>query len=97
MARRQITVMGQGRVAISPALVGIAVLGLASGLAQKAADTLCYLMCALTGMALEALPGIVLSLARGLESFALEHGWLFYCLHLVASGVPLLHWLAGAI
>jgi len=97
MARRQIMAIGQGRVAIRPALVGIAVLGFSSGLAQKAADTLCYVMCALTGMAFEALPGVVLALGRGLELFALEHGRLFDCLHLVVSAVPLLRWLAGAI
>lgn len=97
MARRQITAMGRGRVAISPALVGIAVLGLASGLAQKAADTMCYVMCALTGMALQALPGMVFALGHGLESFALEHGRLFECLRLLASAIPLLRWLAGAI
>jgi len=97
MARRQIAGLSQGRVAISPALVGIAVLGFSSGLAQKVSDTMCYLMCALTGMALEALPGMVLAMGRGLELFALEHGRLLYCLRLVESAVPLLHWLAGAI
>lgn len=97
MARRQITALGQGRVASSRALVGIAVLGLASGLAQKAADTMCYVMCALTGMALQALPGMVLALGHGLESFSLEHGRLFECLRLLASVIPLLRWLAGAI
>lgn len=97
MARRRMTAIGQGRVAISPALVGIAVLGFSSELAQKAADTLCYVMCALTGIALEALPRMILAIGRGLELFALEHGWLFSCLRLVASEVPLLRWLAGAI
>ena len=95
MARRQITALGQGRVAISPVLVGIAILGFGSGLAQKAADTMCYVMCALTGVALQALPGM--ALGHGLEWFALEHGRLLYCLDLVASAVRLLHWLAGAI
>jgi|SRR6516225_5161684 hypothetical protein len=97
MARRQITALGQGRVAISPVLVGIAILGFWSGLAQKAADTMCYVMCALTGVALQALPGMALALGQGLEWFALEHGRLLYCLDLVASAVRLLDWLAGAI
>jgi len=97
MARRQITAASQGRVVISPALVGIAILFFSSGLAQKAADTMCYLTCALTGMALQALPGMILALGRWLETFALEHGRLFYFLDLVASAIPLLRWLAGAI
>lgn len=97
MARQQITAIGQGRVALSQSLVGIAVWGLASGLAQKAADTMCYVMCALTGMAFQALPGMVLALGRGLELFALEHGRVFDCLRVLASAIPLLRWLAGAI
>jgi hypothetical protein len=97
MARQQITALSQGRVAISPVLMGFAVLGFWSGLAQKAADTMCYITCALTGMALQALPGIVLSLGRGLESFALEHGRLLFLAHLLGTLAPLLHWLVGGI
>jgi hypothetical protein len=98
MARQHVMMnIGPGRVAISPALVGIAVLGFWSGLGEKAADTLCYLTCALSGMVLEALPRLMFVLGRGLESFALEHGWLLFGLRLLASAGLLLHWLAGAI
>ena len=97
MARQQITALGQRRVAISPVLMGFAVLGFWTGLAQKAADTMCSITCTLTGMALQTLPGIVLSLGRGLESFALEHGRLLFLAHLLGTLAPLLHWLAGGI
>jgi hypothetical protein len=96
MARQQITALSQGRVAISPVLMGFAVLGFSSGLAQKAAETMCYITCALTGMALQALPSIVLSLG-GLESFALEHGQLLFLAHLLGTLAPLLYWLVGGI
>ena len=89
--------MAQGRVAMSPALVGIAVLGFWSALAEKAADTMCYVMCTLTGMGLEGLPGILLALGGWLESFALELGRRLFFAHLLGTLAPLLHWLLGAI
>ena len=97
MARQHLVMkMVHGRVALSPVLLGFAMLGFWSGLAEKAADTMCPITCALTGMALQALPSIVLSLG-GLESFALEHGQLLFLAHLLGTLAPLLHWLAGGI
>ena len=98
MARQHLVMkMVHGRVALSPVLLGFAMLGFWSGLAEKAADTMCYVVCALTGMALEALPGLLLALGRWLESFALEHGGLLFFAHLLGTLTPLLNWLAGAI
>ena len=98
MARQQVRrKMAQGRVAMSPVLVGIAALGFWSGFAEKAADTMCYIACALTGMGLEALPVMLLALGRWLELFVLEHERLLCFAHLLGNLAPLLHWLVGAI
>ena len=58
---------------------------------------MCYVVCTLTAMALQALPGMLLALGRWLESFALAHGRLLFLAHLLATMAPLLHWLVGAI
>jgi len=90
MARQRVTVIGLGPVAISPALVGIAILGFPAGLVEKAADTVCYLTCALSGVVLQALLEMIFVVARGLESGTLERGWIFFCGHLLVSLGPLL-------
>lgn len=90
-------ITGQGAAPIGPALVGMMSFGFSSGLMQKAADTMCYLLCALSGLVLQAIPGITISAMRWLESFSIEHGRLLFCAELLGNLVPLLHWLAGAI
>ena len=97
MARQQALVTGGGSAPIGPTLVGIAFFGFSSGLMQKAADTICCLLCTLSGMVLQAIPGITVPAMRWLESCALDYGWLLFCVNLLGNLTPLMKWLAGAI
>lgn len=98
MVRQLALVNAQGGpTPIGPALVGIAFFGFSSELMQKAADTMCYLLCALSGLVLQAIPGITISAMRWLESFAVDHGRLLFFAQLLGNLFPLLHWLGRAI
>ncbi len=97
MVRQQAMVNGQGPEPTGPVLFGIVFFCLPSGLMEKTADTMCYLLCALSGMVLEAFPRMILTVVQWVDSSALGNSGLFFCLHLLVNAAPLLRWVTRAI
>lgn len=95
MARQSVTTYGH--TASGPAVLGLAIVGVAAGVQEKAATVLCHLVCAVGGELLQALPGILLSALQAMECFALDHSPVFGCVQLLMWAGPLLHFLVGVV
>lgn len=95
MARQSITT--QGSTAIGPSLLGIAFVGFAADLQDKAAVAICRMVCAMASELLQTLPSLLLATLRALDSLALDHSPVFVCAQFLISAAALLHSLVGLV